>query len=601
VDAVYMLANQLPLIELASDGKKAARTIGIVSRSRFVKNLDTWLQAIESESATGDVEQICRDGLNKVQDDHKEWQSEITKMLDPAEHSAEVIKAQSVLDGTQHRIESLQRDLDSLAGILTANRSEEEALERDIESAKARQRELQGQVGESQTDKALADRQFSSARRDVDKLSEERGVLEAEKKRLADLRSRASSTTGEAVTAARLFGGQLQKTTLQLAELGAFRLDGSHASFQTRAENARGLLRGLQTARHNIDRRPSSVQVSGPALAALDSAIREAEKNLANLARTKATHHCDAHCKSLETSNLMETRKLHEIYATLKVRNQAMVDLHETLRRLGPQYEQRIGGLRIKVEKLAAAQAILATSQTEVNRSSTDFHKLQEQERAAEVELERLAARQLILRAQIEEHERERVRKQEAHANAEQTLLKNKSDLELARSESQAKGLIGQYAFRLLLYKDSSKERDEVLELIDARMSDRKDHEELGKQNALRCLKSLREQVEKQAPAPPKLPTFVAMNDPNDLLGYEIPDDLAKSYRTPFVNVALRLTNEYFRLFADPVGAHSRHARSKRAMRLIACGAKEGKGGRFVPASCTESAGVEQLSTSGGK
>jgi len=219
---------------------------------------------------------------------------------------------------------------------------------------------------------------------------------------------------------------------------------------------------------------------------------------------------------------------------------------------------------------------------------------LRGQERAADVDLEGLLVRQRGLQREADEYKRERAMKESALESATKALPEDESALALARSESQAEALLGQYAFRLLLYKDPSKEREAELELIDARVAEREKSEELRDQNAVRCLKYLREQMNKQ-PIAHKLPTFVAMNDPNDLLGYKIPEDIAESYRTSFANVSLQLTNEYLRLFADPAGAHGRHAQSKRALQLIACGAKKGEGSRFVPASCSVPTGVEQL------
>lgn len=590
VDAVYMLANQLPLIELASNGKEAADTVRSVSRDLFVTHFDAWLKVVEA--TFGDAEQVCSGGLEEVKKDSKAWQLEINKLLDPAEHSKAVIHAQTDVDENRLRIDRLTEQRTKLDVKLGENRSAQDVIERDIEAAKVRQRVLEGQLDQSQQEKSLANQQLSEARREVTKLDVESDILEAEKIRTEEVRRRATSATGEALETARLFTEQLRKSTAELAKLATFRLQGSSlAGFQRRKDNASLLLKRLQEARSNIDKKPSNVQVSVTALKALDRGIEAIRNNLATLAQAKATQLCDGGCKSLEQTNLKGTGELHHLYSELRSKNDAMQTSNQALRT----GQRRIAESQKKVAQLAEAPTMLITTQTAAHQSSATLHQLQGERRSTVVELEGLLAQQRTLRAQAEKYGRERAATESELTGATLALPEYQRALELARSQSQAEALVGQYAFRLLLYKDSSKELEDLLELIDARVAGREKSEEIRDQNAVRCLKYLREQVTKQ-PAPNKLPTFVAMNDPNDLLGYQIPEDLAKSYRTPFANVSLRLTNEYLRLFADPAGAHSRHAKSKRALQLIACGAKKGEGSRFVPATCTESVGVEQLS-----
>ncbi len=197
------------------------------------------------------------------------------------------------------------------------------------------------------------------------------------------------------------------------------------------------------------------------------------------------------------------------------------------------------------------------------------------------VELQGLEAHLAQLDRQAADLADEKTRAEAASRAAAQKVEVISTALVIAEAKARERSLRGSYALGLLLSMKEDQQREQEVSLLDQLRQETPG----APSRALACLEALAIADRERGPA--KALTFVAMNDPDDLLGYSIPKKLQERTGMRFANVRLRLTHEYARLFALPGPAHTNHDRSERALRLISCGARASAGNQVVPVDCS--------------
>lgn len=146
-----------------------------------------------------------------------------------------------------------------------------------------------------------------------------------------------------------------------------------------------------------------------------------------------------------------------------------------------------------------------------------------------------------------------------ASENAKQRSVRARSDVESPRREGWA-------AFYALLQQSDESMMVEQAGELAGQTSNVASIECRGV--IANAIQLLREQSSQSA-----LPQFVAFSDPNDLLSYEVSPDFQSRYKgIQFRNSRVKLSQSFMNLYADPIRAHSSYLTNDTVARIIATG-----------------------------
>lgn len=571
-EAFYMLANQLPLLELTEPelDKAAADLAPAVLGEEF----ESWLSSIGSSETPVSAADIRR-GVDALNRDSSSRLKAIQRSLymksrkeDLEAAEAELYQKQQSLSASQQQQDRLDQQLDQNSKNTDIAYGEQSSVSSTLADLRASSKQYGDQHGEAvsrkqrlQEDLKTTQRQLSGVERNLTRellpvtemLSAMLNLVEA----LRDFEAASWNYWGEYNKEwrdAQLSGG---KRCLNTAEktLGAVstswkdltaypKFAGVTARWDEKLSNYRSQRGKLEQARSGHLLGGFRKEFGGP--------LFSAQRTLSSL--------FDPAC----TAQNARWRQVNQVRTALRDLLLQIAQLERSAGENRLQHQQAESDARIALQRTGELEKDIRRLEERLKGHAATLEKLGTQKKAI---LDRIAAGK------------------DKITGLEQAIHKEEDLVNMLRKRLEEPIPTGIAAVNKLLSGSADGILDAQISELQARIDDcQKEECELvgSQQDAVQLLL--------QQLRPHRQLLVVSISDPNDLLSYPLPPNLSEQLpQMRFVDVQMELAPEYFNLFADPRKAHEGHLRSVEALRLISCGGLVRRGEHhWTPFSCTD-------------
>jgi len=587
-DSIFMLSNQLPLLELG----QRRREIQLSSDPSVVgKKFDEWLAAFRTAPDSADFSAEVRDGLTALQldlDGYRHdfavrlYQSEYQKELDRADQAKEAAKsADSAKKATILELENQQRTTRDSINDLTRQRI---TLSLRLSAAKKAHEEAHTQLTNAQQVSEAAARALKQSRQRL--LSSERLTLTGDTNEAS---SAYSTSVAALLDSAReglkpcftLRTYSVEPGNPELEELVASRL---RICDRVLVELARVHATYAFVRSHTVRSTSSPTVGSGDPI---EDETEHIEAGLTELARRYRETQPSNSISSYVIAELFRadpSKPVGGLMSGLQLVSQQETALSGAIATQAGIQPTKVS-LETAIERgLEAVSVTLAQDRRTAQRATEDeahkravADKVDEQYDlgAMQASLSTLEQQQKARESDLRtiDGQLEKVHGEQKHTAG--VLEQKTAAAQEIRSRYESPRDDGLAGFLALIQQGPG-----PLKAAQAQEVERRSTEEVPQ--VQRVLLELSHRLGEYA-ASIRKPDFVAFNDPNDLLGFSIPDAFAGRYRgAQFINQRVRNSSsilQVLNVYASPERVHSDYFRNQDVLRFIVYGSKQQESG----------------------